>query len=227
MRATYACGELSATSSSTSISFTTAAPNSAWSSATRMMPVASLAGPDHSIITEMPAVSRRRRSTWACTRGHWPSSTRPLSSSSSRNAGCSATSATRQSAHCVAVGWYSAPHDGHHNVASATIVSSFGRDAERAKDARSVGRPGRYDVEVSAPVKAPSFYVETLGCPKNAVDSDKVVASLLADGLVALRTRPTPTSSSSTRARSSRRLARSRSTWRSRSPTPSAPMPSS
>ena len=26
------------------------------------------------------------------------------------------------------------------------------------------------------------FYVETLGCPKNAVDSDKVVASLLADG---------------------------------------------
>jgi len=28
------------------------------------------------------------------------------------------------------------------------------------------------------------FYVETLGCPKNAVDSEKVVASLLADGLV-------------------------------------------
>ena len=30
---------------------------------------------------------------------------------------------------------------------------------------------------------AARFYVETLGCPKNAVDSDKVVASLLADGL--------------------------------------------
>jgi ribosomal protein S12 methylthiotransferase len=30
-----------------------------------------------------------------------------------------------------------------------------------------------------------TFYVETLGCPKNAVDSDKVTASLLADGLVA------------------------------------------
>lgn len=29
-----------------------------------------------------------------------------------------------------------------------------------------------------------SFHVETLGCPKNAVDSDKVVATLLADGLV-------------------------------------------
>src|SRR5256714_359529 len=28
------------------------------------------------------------------------------------------------------------------------------------------------------------FYIETLGCPKNAVDSEKVVASLLADGLV-------------------------------------------
>lgn len=30
----------------------------------------------------------------------------------------------------------------------------------------------------------PRFFVETLGCPKNAVDSDKVTASLLADGLV-------------------------------------------
>jgi ribosomal protein S12 methylthiotransferase len=29
----------------------------------------------------------------------------------------------------------------------------------------------------------PRFFVETLGCPKNAVDSDKIVASLLADGL--------------------------------------------
>jgi len=29
------------------------------------------------------------------------------------------------------------------------------------------------------------FHIETLGCPKNAVDSDKVVASLLADGLQA------------------------------------------
>ena len=33
------------------------------------------------------------------------------------------------------------------------------------------------------PAVAERFYVETLGCPKNAVDSDKVVASLLADGL--------------------------------------------
>ena len=33
--------------------------------------------------------------------------------------------------------------------------------------------------------RMPAFYVETLGCPKNAVDSDKVTASLLADGLVA------------------------------------------
>jgi ribosomal protein S12 methylthiotransferase len=32
---------------------------------------------------------------------------------------------------------------------------------------------------------AARFFVETLGCPKNAVDSDKVVASMLADGLVA------------------------------------------
>lgn len=32
------------------------------------------------------------------------------------------------------------------------------------------------------------FFVETLGCPKNAVDSDKVIATLLADGLVAADT---------------------------------------
>jgi ribosomal protein S12 methylthiotransferase len=40
-------------------------------------------------------------------------------------------------------------------------------------------RPDKYDLAV------PRFYVETLGCPKNAVDSDKVVATLLADGLEA------------------------------------------
>ncbi|MDQ6927306.1 MAG: 30S ribosomal protein S12 methylthiotransferase RimO [Actinomycetota bacterium] len=31
---------------------------------------------------------------------------------------------------------------------------------------------------------ASSFWIETLGCPKNAVDSDKVAGTLLADGLV-------------------------------------------
>src|ERR671919_668748 len=31
------------------------------------------------------------------------------------------------------------------------------------------------------------FWIETLGCPKNAVDSDKVVASLLGDGLIRAR----------------------------------------
>jgi ribosomal protein S12 methylthiotransferase len=33
-------------------------------------------------------------------------------------------------------------------------------------------------------MREPGFWIETLGCPKNAVDSDKVAASLLADGLV-------------------------------------------
>jgi ribosomal protein S12 methylthiotransferase len=37
--------------------------------------------------------------------------------------------------------------------------------------------------EASEPGVPARFFVETLGCPKNAVDSDKVVASLLADGL--------------------------------------------
>jgi ribosomal protein S12 methylthiotransferase len=36
---------------------------------------------------------------------------------------------------------------------------------------------------MSAPNTGRRFHVETLGCPKNAVDSDKVVASLLGDGL--------------------------------------------
>src|SRR4051794_4287035 len=45
---------------------------------------------------------------------------------------------------------------------------------------RPLGRPP----VACAAVTAQSFWVETLGCPKNAVDSDKVVASLLADGLV-------------------------------------------
>lgn len=29
------------------------------------------------------------------------------------------------------------------------------------------------------------FYIETLGCPKNDVDSDKIMGTLLADGLIA------------------------------------------
>ena len=29
------------------------------------------------------------------------------------------------------------------------------------------------------------FYVETLGCPKNQVDSDKIIGTLLADGMTA------------------------------------------
>ena len=53
-----------------------------------------------------------------------------------------------------------------------------------------------------------TFWVETLGCPKNAVDSDKVMASLLADGLAPRRTPAPPTSWWSTRARSWRTPAR-------------------
>ena len=32
---------------------------------------------------------------------------------------------------------------------------------------------------------AQRFYIETLGCPKNQVDSDKLVGTLLADGMTA------------------------------------------
>src|ERR1043166_2450638 len=40
---------------------------------------------------------------------------------------------------------------------------------------------------VPSRVAARRFWVETLGCPKNAVDSDKVVASLIGDGLTPAR----------------------------------------
>ena len=64
------------------------------------------------------------------------------------------------------------------------------------------------------------YWVETLGCPKNQVDSDKLVGTLVADGMVAAAlARATPTWSWSTRAPSSRPPARSRST-------PSSPCPS-
>ena len=33
--------------------------------------------------------------------------------------------------------------------------------------------------------QAKRFYVETLGCPKNQVDSDKLIGTLLADGMLA------------------------------------------
>jgi ribosomal protein S12 methylthiotransferase len=35
------------------------------------------------------------------------------------------------------------------------------------------------------PSEAQRFYIETLGCPKNQVDSDKLIGTLLADGMVA------------------------------------------
>ena len=40
------------------------------------------------------------------------------------------------------------------------------------------------------------FWVETLGCPKNQVDSDRIIGSLRADGLVPA---PSPDDASSTR----------------------------
>ncbi|TML58625.1 MAG: hypothetical protein E6G17_12240, partial [Actinobacteria bacterium] len=51
---------------------------------------------------------------------------------------------------------------------------------------RSYGGSARLgQARVSRPfVQARSYWVETLGCPKNQVDSDKLVGSLEADGLV-------------------------------------------
>src|SRR5438045_9793655 len=41
--------------------------------------------------------------------------------------------------------------------------------------------------DASAARPGARFWIETLGCPKNAVDSDKVAASLLGDGLTPAR----------------------------------------
>ena len=45
-------------------------------------------------------------------------------------------------------------------------------------------RPSGEVRSVASTVVAKRFYVETLGCPKNQVDSDKLVGTLLADGMV-------------------------------------------
>jgi ribosomal protein S12 methylthiotransferase len=73
------------------------------------------------------------------------------------------TSATRQCEHVPAV-LERSPHDGHHQPGFA-----------------ATGPQCR--APVASVVVADRFWVETLGCPKNAVDSDKVRASLLGDGL--------------------------------------------
>jgi hypothetical protein len=70
----------------------------------------------------------------------------------------------------------------------------------------------RRDDLVGHDVNVATYWVETLGCPKNQVDSDKLVGTLVADGWSRPTTRVRPTWSWSTRARSSRRPARSRST---------------
>ena len=44
--------------------------------------------------------------------------------------------------------------------------------------------PGSWAVTGSLPAMSRSFWVETLGCPKNQVDSDKLTGTMLAGGLV-------------------------------------------
>lgn len=52
----------------------------------------------------------------------------------------------------------------------------MGSEGGRQSGAGSVALGG-------VPVPTKSFYVETLGCPKNQVDSDKLIGTLLADGM--------------------------------------------
>ena len=54
----------------------------------------------------------------------------------------------------------------------------------RLNGRRLGSRPG---TPVPSPAMAQRFWVETLGCPKNSVDSDKLTGRLLADGYLACR----------------------------------------
>ena len=58
-----------------------------------------------------------------------------------------------------------------------------GRDVVHQKGASADAVPGR-GLATIGPHMPRSFWVETLGCPKNQVDSDKLTGTLLADGLV-------------------------------------------
>ena len=57
------------------------------------------------------------------------------------------------------------------------------------RDAPVRGAPGPVGLDLAdhGDAEQGTFWVETLGCPKNEVDSDKIVASLLGDGLVPAR----------------------------------------
>ena len=214
MRATYACGELSATSSSTSISLTTARAELGL-----VLRHEQHAGrvarrcPTTRSSPSTPAVSSRRRSTWACNAGHSPSSTSPLVVvlvvEIARAARPRARPGSRRTASC-----------------------RRGTRRRTTGTTRSVRQPRRG-------VYARARSVRCRGvCPAKRRGSAELLRRdarlpeerrrLRQGRRVAARrrarrrrpTRPRPTSSSSTRARSSRPPARSRSTSRSRSPTP-------
>ncbi len=53
----------------------------------------------------------------------------------------------------------------------------------RSESQRSCPSPINAEVPDSVTAMVQRFYVETLGCPKNDVDSDKLVGALLADGM--------------------------------------------
>eukprot|EP01041_Mallomonas_annulata_P033772 gene33772-56442_t len=55
----------------------------------------------------------------------------------------------------------------------------------RTVGAPPMARPCGAGAPVASRVMGQRFYVETLGCPKNQVDSDKIIGTLLADGMAA------------------------------------------
>ena len=104
---------------------------------------------------------------------------------------------------------------------SGHVVSPPPADAATPGGLAVVAWSGRCPGPMSSPLvgslpMAKTYWVETLGCPKNQVDSDKSTGTMLADGLVPPSVRTRPTSSWSTPALSSRKPARNRSTpcWR-------------
>jgi gluconolactonase len=75
-------------------------------------------------------------------------------------------------------------------TAAASTATPTSRSAAPASCCTCAGPPTDCASTTSEPgsLMAQRFYVETLGCPKNQVDSDKLIGTLLADGMTA---RPT------------------------------------
>ena len=124
-----------------------------------------------------PPISSRRRRIWAC-------SLRPLAELDQRVVAVVVVAVA--TAERAAASWRRARPGSRRTACCRRGTRRRTTGTTRSDRVSAIGPestegpPATHDERPMTPER---FYVETLGCPKNAVDSDKVVASLLADGL--------------------------------------------